>query len=302
MKKKKKKITEDFEMRAVKAEMQLKELEQKLKQIEQENERKEADEIKKITEQALEKTKEKELEKQKEKEAEQTNSTTSTSSDTENKQDQKDSTSEKTNIEQQLQQSEDRYKAKEKEEDDTLGFISAKKANEKISKEDWVQMKDDLELDEDEGTEEQISAVRQKKILVCQRIIAYFIGKQDVEGRKLSIEAGVIDALLNLFLNSPLEQITIIHFWAFYTHTHPATYEIQQLLFDHSPYASLLRLLDHPNVFVVNRAVNAIFNIQVGAGNITPEDKPHPHFMILSACGGIKKLYALFWKDVSKFS
>ncbi|KAA6361123.1 MAG: hypothetical protein EZS28_043350, partial [Streblomastix strix] len=149
-------------------------------------------------------------------------------------------------------------------------------------------MKNELEIVE-RGTELQKDEIRQKKIKICQKIISIFIGKENNEGKKLAIESGIIDALLHLHITYQLDKITISHIWALYIFTNSSD-KIAQLLVSKNPFQALFRLFDHPNIFVVNRAVASIYNILIAGSNTTATSEPHPHFATVQAFDGIQKL------------
>ncbi|KAA6364974.1 MAG: hypothetical protein EZS28_039500 [Streblomastix strix] len=191
------------------------------------------------------------------------------------------------------------FKQNQMEFDQVLANISltgSSHNDEVISQTEWIEMKNELEKQE-RGTFQQKEQIRKKKIEICQKIIAYLLGKENDEYRKNAIEAGIIDVLLRLFNTLPLDSITQSHVWAFFVFTHPSSDEILLLLAEKKPYPALLRLLDHSNFIVLRRAVTSISNILIGASNLTPVNQPHPHFQAVASCGGIEKLYSLFKKN-----
>lgn len=94
-----------------------------------------------------------------------------------------------------------------------------------------------------------------------------------------------------------MELITPSHAWAFFVLTFIADSKICFKAFQKIPYAGLFRLLDHPDIAVVNRASISINNILVGGSQSTPDAQPHPHFKAVSTIGGIDKLYSLYKKN-----
>ncbi|KAA6398127.1 MAG: hypothetical protein EZS28_006347 [Streblomastix strix] len=166
---------------------------------------------------------------------------------------------------------------------------------------DWIAMKKDLEKQEI-GSEAQQIDVRQKKIKICQKIISTFIQRKNHECLKHAIQSGIIDALLHLLMTQPLENIQISHAWAFYIFTYSTYEEIGFLFLSKNPFPALLRLFDHRDAFVVNRAVVSIFNILLAGSDTTEANSPHPYFTAMESCGGIQKLFALFQSNRSEYS
>ncbi|KAA6397357.1 MAG: putative protein serine/threonine kinase [Streblomastix strix] len=183
--------------------------------------------------------------------------------------------------------------------DQVLSSISAKissQYDEVISQSEWIQMKNELEKQE-RGTVAQIEQIKKMKIEICQKIIAYLIGKRDDENRKIAIGTGIVDVLLHFFNTKPLESIEPTHAWAFFVFTYPTSNEIRILLTEKKPYPSLFRLLDHTNFIVLRRAITSIYNILNAEFNTSPDSQPHPHFQTIVSYGGIDKLYSLFKKN-----
>ncbi|KAA6389971.1 MAG: hypothetical protein EZS28_014502 [Streblomastix strix] len=195
---------------------------------------------------------------------------------------------------------EDKLKQSGQETEDLLRQINGIDKIQELKQSDWIEMKNELEIVES-GTEIQKEEIRQRKIKTSQKIISIFIGKKNIEGMKLAIEFGVFDVLFHLLITYPLEQITISHIWAFYIFTYSSV-EIKLLLISKNPFQALFRLFDHPNIFVVNRAIVSIHNILLTGLNTTATSDPHPYFATIQAFDGIQKLYVLFHKNVSQYS
>ncbi|KAA6361655.1 MAG: hypothetical protein EZS28_042819 [Streblomastix strix] len=68
-----------------------------------------------------------------------------------------------------------------------------------------------IELEKQErGTNAQIEQIKKKKIEICQKIIAYLLGKRDDENRKIAIDAGIIDITQTLqYFAEPCHRSTI---------------------------------------------------------------------------------------------
>ncbi|KAA6383818.1 MAG: hypothetical protein EZS28_020656 [Streblomastix strix] len=198
-------------------------------------------------------------------------------------------------------EAEDKLKQFGQETEDLLRQINGIDNSKELKQSDWIEMKNELEIVES-GTELQKEEIRQKKIKTCQKIVSIFIGKKNNEGKKLAIESGVIDALLHLLMAYPLDNITISHILALQIFTYSSSNEIKLLIISKNSFQALLRLFDHPNIFVVNRAVVSIYNILLAGSNTTTTSEPHPHFATVQALDGIQKLYALFQRNMSQFS
>ncbi|KAA6373030.1 MAG: putative CAMK family protein kinase [Streblomastix strix] len=186
--------------------------------------------------------------------------------------------------------------------DDILRTIPNEKDIENITQSDWVQMKNELDKEE-RGTQLQIDEIKNKKILTCRRIIMKFITKDDdIEGRKQALNAGIADALLKIFSTYPLESITPSHVWAFFELTYITDDQINYNAFKNINFTGLVRLIDHPDITVVHRAVASIQDILISSTNLTSISSEHPYFQSLASCDGINKLFILFKKNLSKYS
>ncbi|KAA6362462.1 MAG: hypothetical protein EZS28_042012 [Streblomastix strix] len=193
----------------------------------------------------------------------------------------------------------EKFKLNQIELDSIFASISVKGSShndEVISQSEWIEMKIELEKQE-RGTNAQIEQIRKEKIEICQKIIAYLLGKRDDENRKIAIDAGIIDVLLLLLNTQPLESISPSYVWAFFIFTVPVSYEIKQYLAEKKSYPTLFHLLDHTNFIVLRRTVTSICNILAGGSDTTPINQTHPDFQAIASCGGIDKLYSLFKKN-----
>ncbi|KAA6378824.1 MAG: hypothetical protein EZS28_025649 [Streblomastix strix] len=146
----------------------------------------------------------------------------------------------------------------------------------------------------------QSTQIKQLCGVVCASLIAMLL--KNNERKKLAIESGVIDALLNLLITYPLDNISMSHIWAIFIFTYSSSNEIRLLLISKNTFKALFRLFDHPNVFIVNRAVVSISNILLAGIDTTLASQPHPHFAYVQGCDGIQKLFALFQKNLSQCS
>ncbi|KAA6377956.1 MAG: putative CAMK family protein kinase, partial [Streblomastix strix] len=151
------------------------------------------------------------------------------------------------------------------------------------------------------GTRQQKQQVHQKQEESCRRLINNLENKEDDEFRGLTLEIGVVDALLHIFLTRRLETITPEYINAFLWLT-LTNNEIRQLIYLKNPYPALIRLFEHPNEYVVGNAIASIFNIQLCGFNTTSATEQHPHYEAIAANQGIEKIFNLFQHNVSKYN
>ncbi|KAA6400640.1 MAG: hypothetical protein EZS28_003831 [Streblomastix strix] len=172
--------------------------------------------------------------------------------------------------------------------------------NIEIKKDDWIQMKNDLEQEET-GNDQQQQEIIINKRNTCQKIITLLIGGINDERKKQAIECGIVDALIHFLSIHPLERIQVSHIWAFFIFTY-SNDEINKLLYSKKPYSALFRLIDHSDVFIINRVIGSIFNILIDGSSSTKSTSPHPHIGSIQACDGINKLFSLFDRNMSQYS
>ncbi|KAA6368938.1 MAG: hypothetical protein EZS28_035535, partial [Streblomastix strix] len=152
-----------------------------------------------------------------------------------------------------------------------------------------------------EGTDEEKKQIIENYENDCKLLSRTVEDKKDNIGIKRMISSGVIESLLFIFSNRDLNSITRTYSQAFFHITNNSSNEINLLLLEKKPYPGLIRLLEHTDDLIASDAIASIFNI-LAAGSNTPSDTdPHPHFESIQACDGIKKIFALFQKNASKF-
>ncbi|KAA6369358.1 MAG: hypothetical protein EZS28_035115, partial [Streblomastix strix] len=154
----------------------------------------------------------------------------------------------------------------------------------------WIEMCKDLLKPIVSGQEGSINLQRQ--IEICEYLIEMFkdVDKND-ENRKRCIKCGIAKALLNMFENWKLEDIKLEHSEAFFKLTVTSNEEILQLLFTLDPFKGLLNLLEHSNINIQKRGIEAIYNIQFGGTKTTSETEAHPYFDTIASLIGIEKIY-----------
>ncbi|KAA6396431.1 MAG: hypothetical protein EZS28_008043 [Streblomastix strix] len=188
----------------------------------------------------------------------------------------------------------------EQETEDILLLINCGYQTNEIKNAEWIQMKIDLDAEE-KNKDENVEQIKQKNIIICQKIIAYFTGKKNsIDGRKQAIEAGTIDALLRFLSTQPLERISLSHIYAFFIFTNSSSDEIGEMLNKRNPYISLIHLFDHQDFFIINRAAISMFNLLNIGARTRPSTAPHPHYQNIVACNGIQKLFRLFKKYANR--
>ncbi|KAA6372377.1 MAG: hypothetical protein EZS28_032095, partial [Streblomastix strix] len=190
---------------------------------------------------------------------------------------------------------------KEKEKEEELN-----KLNEQIK---WMKLPDDLlkKLVEDlmkplEGTEIQRKEALQLLENDCKFLSLALNDRKDDDGRKRVIQSGVIEGFINVFENYELNIITRTYSLAFVNLINPSSDEIKLLIYNKKPYLGLIRLLKHPDDNIANDAIASILLILQAGTNATPESDPHPHYESIQESDGIKKIFALFQKNKSKYS
>ncbi|KAA6355606.1 MAG: hypothetical protein EZS28_048867 [Streblomastix strix] len=152
------------------------------------------------------------------------------------------------------------------------------------------------------GTRHQKDQIQQKQEGSCRRLIKKLRNKEDDEGRRLTVQIGVVDALLHIFASRSLESITPTYTNAFHCLTVPCSNEIRQQIYLKNPYQALIRLLDHSDEDIVSDAIGSIYNIQLCGFSTTLSTEQHPHYEEIAVNEGIEKIFNLFQRNVSKTS
>ncbi|KAA6400719.1 MAG: hypothetical protein EZS28_003749 [Streblomastix strix] len=152
-----------------------------------------------------------------------------------------------------------------------------------------------------EGTDEEKKQITEIQESDCKLLSKIVEDKEDNIGIKRMIESGVVESLLFIYTNRDLNSITQTYSSAFLHITINSNDEIQLLLLEKNPYPGLIRLLEHPDDDIASDAIDSIFNILEVGSITTPDANPHPHYDSLQACDGIKKIFALFQKNGSKY-
>ncbi|KAA6382394.1 MAG: hypothetical protein EZS28_022080 [Streblomastix strix] len=172
-----------------------------------------------------------------------------------------------------------------------------------LNETELIKIEQDLKLSF-EGTEEQKKDILKKQetdLLLIQVILK---GRNDDELRKWILSTGIIESLLFIFSNRDLISITQTYSSAFFQLTNNLSDEVKLLIYNKKPYPGLIRLLEHTDNLISGDAIISIFLILWAGANTTKKSdtNPHPHYESIQACDGLKKIIALFQKNVSKYS
>ncbi|KAA6372496.1 MAG: hypothetical protein EZS28_031976, partial [Streblomastix strix] len=152
------------------------------------------------------------------------------------------------------------------------------------------------------GTQEQLKNITQRQETDFLLLSSVLDGREDNELRKRIISSRIVENLLLIFTYRNFNLITRIYSETFIDITNPSSDEIKLLIAKKKPYPGLIRLLEHPVDFIASYTIISIFNIQFSGSSTTPESDSHPHYETIQQCDGIKKIFALFQKNGSKFS
>ncbi|KAA6371005.1 MAG: hypothetical protein EZS28_033468 [Streblomastix strix] len=134
----------------------------------------------------------------------------------------------------------------------------------------------------------------------CKKFINKFEEDNDDEERKLAIEAGVADALLNILLNREGKYIFPLFVHAFYELVN-SHFKIRIIIFQKKPFPALIRMINYSDNAVVVYAIMSISNIILAATHTTESKEPHPYYDAVQECNGISKIYSLFKRNVSNY-
>ncbi|KAA6362922.1 MAG: hypothetical protein EZS28_041551, partial [Streblomastix strix] len=153
-----------------------------------------------------------------------------------------------------------------------------------------------------EGTEEQQKNITQRQETDLLLLSSVIEGREDNELKNRIISSGVVESLLIIFTNRDLNSITRTYSQAFFHITNNSSDEIKLIIYNKKPYPGLIRLLEHTDIPIASDAIISILIILQTGSNTTPESDPHPHYETIQESDGIKKIFALFQKNGSKYS
>ncbi|KAA6392338.1 MAG: putative protein serine/threonine kinase, partial [Streblomastix strix] len=161
-------------------------------------------------------------------------------------------------------------------------------------------IEEDLQI-QFQGTPEWIRQVIDLQDNDMKLIIRTFRDKKDNEGLKRVIESGIVEALLQIFWGRDFKTITRNFSYTFTQFTNTSV-ELQLIIFKKNPFPGLLRLLDHPDLWIVGNAVQSINNIIIGGGTTTAAAQFHPYYENMQKFGGIEKMVFLFRRKLDKWT
>ncbi|KAA6372378.1 MAG: hypothetical protein EZS28_032096 [Streblomastix strix] len=153
-----------------------------------------------------------------------------------------------------------------------------------------------------ERTQEQQKEILQKQETDLLLLSSVIEGRNDIELIKRIISSGIVESFLLIFTKRDLNSITRTYLSPLFDLTNNSSDEVKLLIAEKKPYPGLIRLLEHTNNNIAGDAIVSIFNIQLSGTNTTKESDPHPHYESIQESDGIKKIFALFQKNKSKYS
>ncbi|KAA6368454.1 MAG: hypothetical protein EZS28_036019, partial [Streblomastix strix] len=134
----------------------------------------------------------------------------------------------------------------------------------------------------------------------AQLLTGTFSGIEDDIGRRRVIESGIVDGLLNIFLNRDLRSITKDIVDSFVDILNPSCDEIKIFVLTKKPFPGLTRLLEHTDSQITKHAIKTILDLVNVGGKLTPDNVPNPHFEEIMNCDGLKKIINFFRKSSNK--
>ncbi|KAA6388030.1 MAG: hypothetical protein EZS28_016444 [Streblomastix strix] len=129
-----------------------------------------------------------------------------------------------------------------------------------------------------EGNGEQKKKLRHKQKANCSLISALILGRVDDDLRQRIINAGISQALIDMFAYRDFDQINDSHMDAYVHITYPYTPLISQLLYEQKPFQPLLRVLDHNDSDVFEYVIGSIDNILYGIVMESNKVCVHPYY------------------------
>ncbi|KAA6388176.1 MAG: putative AUR protein kinase [Streblomastix strix] len=146
-----------------------------------------------------------------------------------------------------------------------------------------------------QGTEEEKKEIQQLQEYECVLIQAMIKDNEDKKTRKTILKAGIVDSLLEIFLQRDLSTITHTYVEAFYFLTcefdDDDDYWLQNAKQQIPP---LVHLLNHQNTKIVGDSLLSLSFIIIAGSNSASKTQKHPHFDLVSQCDGIGTLYSTF--------
>ncbi|KAA6372614.1 MAG: putative serine/threonine-protein kinase Nek3, partial [Streblomastix strix] len=144
------------------------------------------------------------------------------------------------------------------------------------------------------GTDEQKKEILQFQENDSKLISRTFEPKQEDEIKKRVIESGIVEGFISIFEKQELSTIVRASSQAFIRLLIDSSDEVKLLVKQLKPFPGLFRLFDHTERLVLCDAIGSIYLILVAGATSSSEDQPHPHFDVVQACDGVKKIYSQF--------
>ncbi|KAA6384443.1 MAG: hypothetical protein EZS28_020031 [Streblomastix strix] len=170
-----------------------------------------------------------------------------------------------------------------------------------LNETELIKIEQDLKLPT-KGIKEYHKNILQKQETDLLLLSSVIVGREDNELRKRIISSGIVESLLLIFTKRDLNSITRTYSQTFFHITNNLNDEVKLLIYNKNPYPGLIRLLEHTNSKIVSDAIISIILLLQAGSSTTKESDTHPHFESFLACDGLKKIFALFQKNVSKYS
>ncbi|KAA6372286.1 MAG: hypothetical protein EZS28_032187 [Streblomastix strix] len=125
---------------------------------------------------------------------------------------------------------------------------------------------------------------------------------ENESGRKMAIEVGIANTLLDIYEQRSLDQITRAYSYSqgFYILASHSSNDMKQYLLKLRPFQGLVKLLEHKNIDVIGDSISAILNIlQIKSRSQSLKDSQQ-HFQILNEFGGVEKIFEILKNKLNK--
>ncbi|KAA6390277.1 MAG: putative NEK/NEK2 protein kinase, partial [Streblomastix strix] len=184
-----------------------------------------------------------------------------------------------------------------------LKYLAQNEANRSdiLTEDELKRIEQDLKqpFEREEEQKESIILNQETDLLLLSLVLE---DRNDDELRNRIISSGIVENLLFAITNRDLGSISRSFSSTFFDLISPASDEIKILIYNKNPYPGLIQLLVHANYLVASDAIISIFNILQAGISSAPNADPHPHYESILSCDGIKKIFVLFQKNISKYS
>ncbi|KAA6400768.1 MAG: hypothetical protein EZS28_003708 [Streblomastix strix] len=151
------------------------------------------------------------------------------------------------------------------------------------------------------GTKDEKNKIIKMQESDCMMLYSILYGKQDIQLRRESINAGIVDILLHIFSSRDPDDITELYTRGFFVFTYPYSFPMSQLLIEKQPFPSLLLLLTHKDENIIVNILASIDNILYAGAIGSESTSQHPFFTDLASAGGIEKIYSVFKRTSNEY-